>query len=405
MAAQIATVLSYAHALPTVHRDLKPDNILVTREGAVKVIDFGIAAMLEPGSPKLTATGNPIGTPVYMQPERILGALATPRSDLYALGCIMYEMLCGYPVFADTNEHHLLSRHLYAEPVPLRQLRADVPAELEQLVLDLLRKDPGQRPADAYTVYERLLPLLPPPGSPPRPTEIYTPGYPDPTRMFRRPNAPLENDRIAPTRVNQPAIPPTTPLTEQHLRAAIDGAVHRYDELFDAGRFTQAAEALGDLLGRASQTYGSDSTKVLDLRLRIVTAHEIGGDHRTAKREFESLAAAYLRVQGTASELAWECRAGAVRCRMALGDVSGGLAAMRELCDEVVAKTSHGSEPALTMRTQLGELLLLAGDEAAARAELEPLHEDLALLKGADDPQTLAVAGLLDQLDGSGPRP
>jgi serine/threonine protein kinase len=80
VAAQIATVLSHAHALPVVHRDLKPDNVLVTRDGAVKVIDFGIAALLDQDVPKLTTTGQQIGTLRYMAPERVHGLRVTPRT-------------------------------------------------------------------------------------------------------------------------------------------------------------------------------------------------------------------------------------------------------------------------------------------------------------------------------------
>jgi serine/threonine protein kinase len=99
IAAQIATVLSYAHAVPVVHRDLKPENVLITPDGALKVLDFGIAAILGTGTTKITATGHPVGTSRYMSPEQIRGAQVTPQSDLYALGCVLYELLCGRSVF------------------------------------------------------------------------------------------------------------------------------------------------------------------------------------------------------------------------------------------------------------------------------------------------------------------
>src|SRR5690606_5724736 len=104
VAAQIATVLSYAHALPVVHRDLKPGNVLITRDGAVKVIDFGIAAILDSSAPKLTITGQQIGTLRYMAPERVHGRRVTPLSDLYALGCLIHEMISGRPLFEADSE-------------------------------------------------------------------------------------------------------------------------------------------------------------------------------------------------------------------------------------------------------------------------------------------------------------
>jgi serine/threonine protein kinase len=147
--AQIATVLSHAHAVPVVHRDLKPENVLVTDDGAVKVLDFGIAAVLQPDADRLTATGTPMGTSLYMSPEQIRGSQVTPHSDLYALGCVLYELVSGYPVFGGDTDIDRWNRHLDAAPVPLREVREDVPAELDRLVLDLLAKAPTQRPADA----------------------------------------------------------------------------------------------------------------------------------------------------------------------------------------------------------------------------------------------------------------
>src|SRR5690606_39658743 len=88
--AQICTVLSHAHAIPAVHRDLKPDNVLVTASGAVKLLDFGIAAILRTDITRLTSTGNLIGTTRYMSPEQIQGGQVTPHSDLYAIGCVLH---------------------------------------------------------------------------------------------------------------------------------------------------------------------------------------------------------------------------------------------------------------------------------------------------------------------------
>ncbi|MCX4095298.1 protein kinase domain-containing protein [Nocardia sp. alder85J] len=172
VAAQIATALSYAHAVPVVHRDLKPDNILVTPDGTVKIIDFGIAALLTPGTSRLTKAGVWLGTCRYMAPEQGAGAQPTPRADLYALGCVVYEMLCGQPVF-DGVDTKVLYDHAFTVPTPPREIRAEVPDELDQLVRELLAEDPEQRPADAATVYERLFPLLPSPGAPMPPSGGY----------------------------------------------------------------------------------------------------------------------------------------------------------------------------------------------------------------------------------------
>src|SRR5690606_23151872 len=116
--AQVATVLSYAHAVPAVHRDLKPDNIMVTRDGAVKVLDFGIAAILRRDVTRITATGSMVGTTRYMSPEQIKGGQVSPRSDLYALGCILHELVTGRHLFTSDNEFTLMQQHVTVAPTP-----------------------------------------------------------------------------------------------------------------------------------------------------------------------------------------------------------------------------------------------------------------------------------------------
>lgn len=192
LAGQVCTVLSYAHAVPVVHRDLKPDNVLVCDDGAVKVLDFGVAAILRTDVTRITATGSPIGTSQYMSPEQVRAVRITPYSDLYALGCVLHELLCGQPVFNGGSNFELMRQHVYEAPTPVRALRADVPEPLETLVLALLAKTPEERPADAYEVYERLVPFLPGPGlGDAEPAAERGPAnVPDPTLLYRRPNAP-----------------------------------------------------------------------------------------------------------------------------------------------------------------------------------------------------------------------
>lgn len=183
--AQICAVLAAAHEASLVHRDLKPSNVMVDSEGAVKVIDFGLTTGSIPADfSRLTASGEPLGTPAYMAPEQVTAGLCTPQSDLYALGCTLYEALAGQPVFAGPTPYSLMDQQVSEPPGPLRVVRPDVPAELERLVLHLLAKNPEDRPASAQSVYECLLPFVvslgPLPGAVPPPTSV------SPTRMYAR---------------------------------------------------------------------------------------------------------------------------------------------------------------------------------------------------------------------------
>jgi hypothetical protein len=163
IAAQMAAVLTSAHERGFVHRDVKPQNVMLTRDGTVKVLDFGVAAVLDQaGMLRITSTGETIGTLAYMAPEQLHSRDATPRTDLYALGCVLYEMLAGAPMFEATSPGALIHKHLSQVPAPL--LREDVHPELETLVMQLLEKEPAQRPADAEETYDRLLPYVAKPG-------------------------------------------------------------------------------------------------------------------------------------------------------------------------------------------------------------------------------------------------
>lgn len=155
--AQCADALAAAHDAGIVHRDLKPANVLLTPHGTVKVVDFGIARY----AAATTRSSQVVGTPAYIAPERFSGRSGDGRVDLYALGCMLYELICGQPPFTAPDPMALMFAHLRQEPVPLGVLRADLPPGVAELTAQLLAKDPAQRPASAHEVHRRLraLPL------------------------------------------------------------------------------------------------------------------------------------------------------------------------------------------------------------------------------------------------------
>ncbi|MEV5986997.1 protein kinase [Streptomyces sp. NPDC052051] len=400
VAAQVATVLSYAHDVPVVHRDLKPGNILVARDGTVKVLDFGIAAILQTDVTKLTATGRPIGTYQYMAPEQVRGARVTPRTDLYALGCILHELLCGQRLFSADGEFQLMMQHVNATPTPLRQLRSDVPVDLEDLVLHLLRKAPEARPSDVQEVYERLRPFLPPPGEESRPEEAGPSGAPDPTGIFRRPYAPHSRAGAAsarPDAASGPDVPPAVPAAERAaLRDQVREVHGHYAALMEEDRYTQAAEVVGEVIEAAARALGSENKVVLGLRRRRAFSRQLAGDYRAALPEFEALADAYGRVSGPSSEDARDSRAQAARCRGELGQVSEALAGLHSVLDVVRAVDGDVSEEAVELRRDIGMLLLAQQRAPEALEVLSPLHADLCVVLGPDDELTVEVAETLE---------
>ena len=148
IAEQVADALAYTHRQGIVHRDLKPANIMRLTDGAVKICDFGIARLgADIGfTSRLTGTGIAMGTPHYMSPEQISGSEVDHRSDLYSLGCVLYEIATGVPPFDLDDAWAVLVGHRDTPPVPLREHRAELPAFLDRIVLDLLAKTPEGRP-------------------------------------------------------------------------------------------------------------------------------------------------------------------------------------------------------------------------------------------------------------------
>jgi serine/threonine protein kinase len=164
---EIADALAYAHAKGVIHRDIKPDNILLTAgSDRAMVTDFGIARAVDdaPTDPhdvgagtRLTATGVAMGTPAYMSPEQCAGdRVIDGRSDLYALGVLGYHMLAGAPPFLGGNSASILVKQITEQPTPIAERRADVPGDLAAIIMRLLQKNPADRFPDAASVMRAL---------------------------------------------------------------------------------------------------------------------------------------------------------------------------------------------------------------------------------------------------------
>ena len=145
LALQLARALAYAHKHQVAHRDLKPENVIVTDDGTAKVMDFGIASMK--GARRVTwgPLSSQVGTPDYMAPEQIQGGRGDNRTDVYALGIILYELIAGRLPYEGDNALAVMNQHVTAKAPPLHFFRPDVPPPLEEIVMKAIRRAPADR--------------------------------------------------------------------------------------------------------------------------------------------------------------------------------------------------------------------------------------------------------------------
>jgi serine/threonine-protein kinase len=185
--------LGFAHAHGVIHRDIKPSNIMLTRDGVVKLTDFGIARAL--GTAKLTRTGTALGTPAYMSPEQIQGTKLDHRTDIYSMGITLYEMLTGRvpferPIDSD-SDFSILTAHINQSPTPPSQHVADIPLFLEAAILKALEKRPENRFASCQEFQAAIAP------PPLRETVVFVP-VPEPVKPVQPPPEPAGHEEAPP---------------------------------------------------------------------------------------------------------------------------------------------------------------------------------------------------------------
>ncbi|MDA0632150.1 serine/threonine-protein kinase [Nonomuraea sp. MCN248] len=388
--AQVAAVLAAAHELGILHRDLKPPNLMLRRDGSIQVVDFGLALMDDPALTRLTRTGQQLGTAAYMSPEQVSAGQPTERSDIYSLGAVLHELLTGRHLFTGPSEYSVMDQHINARPVAVGQLRPDVPRALDELILAMLEKQPEDRPATAAEVHDRLMPYLA--GTGPL-GDMATPGS-SPTRMYAHAISRTLTDGVrssVPATMNAPA-------DDQFSRSDIRLARRRAMSLVKESRYGDAADVLARTAAPASDNLGAVDPDVIGLRWQLANVLFDCQDHRRAAREFQRIADDLLRQAAPDHEQISQCRLQEATCHLHAGDPELALHIMRELLADETSRFPEDDARLLELRRQVGELEVGIGAVDQARSTLSNLRDDLTRLYGSDHGATIRVSELLASL-------
>ena len=387
--AQIAAVLADVHRVDIVHRDIKAANVMVTDGGLVKVLDFGIAILRGAGAlPRLTQVDRTVGTPAYMSPEQWAGQLVTPASDVYSLGCLLFELLTGDVPFHGTSRVPMRVAHKESAAPSVAAARPSVPREIDALVAAMLSKDPAARPA-AEAVYRALLPIAA--GTVPVADGSLSGDDErrNPVRPFRQPLlGPTGRDPFRvpangkPTANGGSTTGATSPLTEKEagrLRADVQ-------VLLDGEHPSDAISLLEAGLDRAVP----GSVLELQMRRTMAAALLISGQYSRAAQLFEQAGAAYRQHLGAADPWALDCAYQAGHAYAEAGKPDKALPQLRYYVLNAAPLATRDADEAVKVmesRFVIAQLLASTGEIESAITELEAVRPLFAAVYGPDSAQ------------------
>ncbi|MFJ2033745.1 serine/threonine protein kinase [Streptosporangium sp. NPDC087985] len=374
IAYQIADALACAHAAQLVHRDLKPHNVVIDHDGTVVLIDFGIALPLRPGVTRYTAQGTTVGSKGYMAPEQIREERLNLYTDLYAYGCVIFELFTGRRPFGTETGLSIVRQHLESVPPSVQEFAPSVPDDIDELILKLLAKEPGDRPSDVQAVLKVLRPYLPVPGDPAPAPRV----DPDPTLRFRKPDdCPIGGAGVARHSVAVPQAARSRRAGHWISRRNVEEILAEVGRELAEGQAGPATERLAELLPAARRQFGADPL-VRRARRACADSLRITGDCVRAGDLYRQQVDDLGRATDP-TDLAERLTAllGVAECRIPSGDLDAALDGLRDVVGEAVAlpgDLADLAEPIVVRCEDLGVELSELGHETEVNEILTPLR-------------------------------
>ncbi len=376
---QIAAMLADVHRVDIVHRDIKPANVMIIDGGLVKLLDFGIAILRGAGAlARLTQVDRTVGTPAYMSPEQCLGHPVTSTSDIYSLGCLLYELLTGDTPFRETPDMSLRNHHLQS-PVPSVKARRDkVPEVVDALVSSMLAKDADARPT-AENVYRTLLPLASADSA-----RLGDDIGRDPTLPFRQPLL------ATPQRHGQSANPePLSPAEAELLRSNIN-------TLIAGDRLSEAIR----MLEFGGERAGHDPELELQLRRQLGAVLFYTGEYTRSAAVFDSIGHDFRTIRRPTDPEILEASYYAGHAYAQVGKPKKALPHLRFYVENAEASASKDeADKILESRFVIAQMLAAAGYPDEALTELEAVRPALAEAFGATSTQVRNLDKQINRLN------
>ncbi|SNY86105.1 Serine/threonine protein kinase [Nocardia amikacinitolerans] len=352
LGAQAAAVLAATHRNRIYHRDLKPSNLMLCADGTVKVLDFGLAVILDTDMTRYTSTGHTLGTPAFMAPEQVEGRPVVPQTDLYALGLVLHELLTGDRVMTGSTPYAVWQNQVHLPSPDIREIRPEIPADMAELIMSMLAKSPDQRPEDAATVHTLLLRHATGLGMLPEIDDLHGPAF-----MYAKAvgaasaHGDTADPALGPAVGRRVDLPEEIAVTADFSRGDLQRAVERARDLADDSQYDPALHALETMVDFAVPLFGSRDADVIEARMQLASLRFEAGDYSGAAEIYRSLIDDITTERGPYDEQVMFCQRKLASCDAHNGDVQAALARLQHLHSQMAVRYGEQDRRVIELAT------------------------------------------------------